>query len=98
MSTQAQKTPPEITAKKDGNKPKYSIGIIASIVVLCAVISLFYGASFYKSATQHAIELVNGRSKQFEVVFNELLKARLRAMGIAADTLLQSKVTIEPFA
>jgi len=72
--------------------------IIAAILALCSVISLFYGASFYKSETEKYIDLTNSRSKQFEVVFNELVKARFRAMGIAADTLLQSKVTIEPFA
>jgi hypothetical protein len=79
-------------------KIKLNIGIVAGIVVVSAVISLFYGVSHYKSLTDHAIQLTEGRSRQFEVVFNELLKARYRAMGIGADTLLQSRVTIEPFA
>jgi hypothetical protein len=94
----------KMSAKKkveapQGSTPKRSINvlIIASIVTFCTVISLFYGASFYKSETEKFVDLANARSKQFEVVFNELMKARFRAMGIAADTLLQSKVTIEPF-
>lgn len=49
------------------------------------MVSLFYGASFYKSETEKSVNSTNARSKQFEVVFNELLKARFRAMGIAAD-------------
>jgi signal transduction histidine kinase len=84
--------------QKTNTKGKISVAIIAAILALSSVISLFYGASFYKSETEKFIDLTNARSKQFEVVFNELLKARFRAMGIAADTLLQSKVTLEPFA
>ena len=82
-----------------GSSPKRSINvvIIASIVTLCTVISLFYGASFYKADTEKFIGLTNARSKEFENVLNELVKARFRAMAIAADTLLQSKVTMEPF-
>jgi signal transduction histidine kinase len=79
-------------------KNKFNVGIVAGILALCSMISLFYGASVYKSETERSIDLVDARSKEFSVVFNELVKARFRAMGIAADTLLQSKVTIEPFA
>jgi signal transduction histidine kinase len=83
--------------QKTNPKGRISGAIIAVILALSSVISIFYGASSYKSETEKFIDLTNARSKQFEVVFNELLKARYRAMGIAADTLLQSKVTLEPF-
>jgi signal transduction histidine kinase len=84
--------------QKNNPKVKLSGGIVAALLTFCFVVSLFYGASFYKSETEKSVNSTNARSKQFEVVFNELLKARFRAMGIAADTLLQSKVTMEPFA
>jgi signal transduction histidine kinase len=85
-------------SQKSNSKGGMAGGIVAAILTFCFVVSLFYGASFYKSETEKSVNLTNARSKQFEVVFNELLKARFRAMGIAADTLLQSKVTMEPFA
>jgi signal transduction histidine kinase len=97
MSTKMTTNNPSGSPQTPQPKRSISGSIIAGILALCTVISLFYGASFYKSETEKFIELTNSRSKQFEVVFNELMKARFRAMGIAADTLLQSKVTMEPF-
>ena len=97
MNANTKTAKPTNTAQKPEEKKKTSVAIVAAIFALSTVISLFYGASFYKSETEKFINLTNARSKQFEVVFQELLKARFRAMGIAADTLLQSKVTLEPF-
>jgi len=78
-------------------KRTLNLGLVISLVLGAALISTFYGTSAYKTQTEHVVELADGRSKQFEVVFNELLQARFRSMGIGADTLLQSRVTIEPF-
>jgi len=78
-------------------KQKLSVGLIIGLILGSALISIFYATSSYKTQTEHVIEMADGRSKQFEVVFNELKNARFRAMGIGADTLLQSRVTIDPF-
>ncbi|OJI05871.1 hypothetical protein AOC28_02840 [Polynucleobacter sp. MWH-Adler-W8] len=78
-------------------KQKLSVGLVISLVLGSALISIFYATSTYKTQTEHVVELADGRSKQFEVVFTELKQARFRAMGIGADTLLRSRVTIDPF-
>jgi hypothetical protein len=78
-------------------KQKLSVGLVVSLVLGSALISIFYATSSYKTQTENVVELADGRSKQFEVVFTELKQARFRAMGIGADTLLRSRVTIDPF-
>ena len=78
-------------------KHKLSVGLVISLVLGSALISIFYATSSYKTQTENVVELADGRSKQFEVVFTELKQARFRAMGIGADTLLRSRVTIDPF-
>ena len=78
-------------------KQKLSAGLVISLVLGSALISIFYATSSYKTQTENVVELADGRSKQFEVVFTELKQARFRAMGIGADTLLRSRVTIDPF-
>ena len=78
-------------------KQKLSVALIIGLVLGSALISIFYATSTYKTQTEHVVELADGRSKQFEVVFTELKQARFRAMGIGADTLLRSRVTMDPF-
>ena len=78
-------------------KQKLSAGLVLSLILGSALVSIFYATSSYKTQTEHAVELADGRSKQFEVVFTELKQARFRAMGIGADTLLRSRVTMDPF-
>lgn len=78
-------------------KQKLSVGLIVGLILGSALISIFYATSTYKTQTEHVVELADGRSKQFEVVFTELKQARFRAMGIGADTLLRSRVTMDPF-
>ena len=78
-------------------KQKLSIGLVAGLILGSALVSIFYATSTYKTQTEHVVELADGRAKQFEVVFTELKEARFRAMGIGADTLLKSRVTMDPF-
>lgn len=78
-------------------KSRLNVALIFGLILAAALIAIFYGTSTYKTSTEHAVELTEGRAKQFQVVAEELLRARYRSMGIAADTLLQSKVTINPF-
>lgn len=78
-------------------KSKLNVGLVVGLILGAALISIFYATSSYKTQTEHVVELADGRAKQFEVVFTELKQARFRAMGIGADTLLQSRVTMDPF-
>jgi hypothetical protein len=97
QNSTADKTTPLSVANVPQLKHKLSAGLIVGLIFGAALISIFYATSSYKTQTEHVVELADGRSKQFEVVFTELKQARFRAMGIGADTLLQSRVTMDPF-
>jgi len=97
QDTAADKATPMGVITAPQIKQKLSAGLIVGLVLGAALISIFYATSSYKTQTEHVVELADGRSKQFEVVFTELKQARFRAMGIGADTLLQSRVTMDPF-
>jgi hypothetical protein len=55
------------------------------------------GVSAYKTRTDHIIELAESNFKKFEVIFEELVKSRYRAMGLGADVLLQDHELIHAF-
>ena len=93
----ANKATPIGVVNTPQQKQKLSIALIIGLILGSALISIFYATSTYKTQTEHVVELADGRSKQFEVVFTELKQARFRAMGIGADTLLRSRVTMDPF-
>lgn len=97
QNSTADKTTPLSVTNAPQLKHKLSAGLIVGLIFGAALISIFYATSSYKTQTEHVVELADGRSKQFEVVFTELKQARFRAMGIGADTLLQSRVTMDPF-
>ena len=71
--------------------------IIAVLILLALIVSAFIGISSYKTKTDHIVELSETRFHKFEVLFEELIKGRYRAMGLAADVLLQSDRITEPF-
>ena len=71
--------------------------IIVSLILLAFIVSAFIGISSYKTKTNHIVELSETRFQKFELVFEELIKGRYRAMGLAADVLLQSDRITEPF-
>lgn len=96
QDTAKTKTVHSVTSSPQA-KQKLSVGLIIGLILGSALVSIFYATSTYKTQTEHVVELADGRSKQFEVVFTELKSARFRAMGIGADTLLRSRVTMDPF-
>ncbi len=72
--------------------------IISIITVIAAVLSGFYAINEYASGTGAIIRNADNNTARFETIFRDLVQARYRAMGLAADVMLQSRVTIEPFA
>jgi len=78
-------------------KKQFSLLIVMVLALTAALVASFVGISFFKTQTDQIVELTDARYEKFAVIFEELKKARLRAMGIGADTLLLSKRTVDPF-
>jgi signal transduction histidine kinase len=72
--------------------------VIVAVVAVSAVLSAFYAINEYASGTGTIVKQANSNAGRFETIFRDLVAARYRAMGLAADTMLQSARTIEPFA
>ncbi|MEO5349082.1 MAG: hypothetical protein H7836_05500 [Magnetococcus sp. YQC-3] len=76
-----------------------SSGWVFLLIILLAVgLSGFYAINEYASGTGAVLKTTNANATQFETVFRDLLQARFRAMNLAADVMLQSRVTVEAFA
>ena len=74
------------------------VWVIGLIVVIAAILSGFFAINEYASGTGAIVRSANNNAGRFETIFRDLVQARYRAMGLAADVMLQSRVTIEPFA
>ena len=72
--------------------------IVFIIVVVAGVLSAFYGINEYASGTGAIVKSANNNSARFEAIFRDLMQARYRALNIAAEVMLQSRVTVEAFA
>lgn len=71
---------------------------IATVVVVAAIVSAFYGVNEYAGGTSAIVKSANNNSGRFEAIFRDLVQARYRALNIAAETMLQSRVTTTAFA
>ena len=71
---------------------------IAGIVVAAAVLAGFYAVNEYASSTGAIVKSAANNSTRFQAIFNDLLQARYRTLNIAAEVMLQSRVTVEAFA
>lgn len=78
-------------------KIKFNLWIITGLVFVALVVASFVGVSAYKTRTDHIIELAESNFKKFEVIFEELVKSRYRAMGLGADVLLLDDELIHAF-
>ncbi|MBF0340776.1 MAG: hypothetical protein HQL95_07405 [Magnetococcales bacterium] len=72
--------------------------VMLLIVLLAAGVAGFYGINEYASGTGAVLKTTNANAGQFETVFRDLLQGRFRAMNIASEVMLQSRVTVEAFA
>ena len=78
-------------------KIKSNPWIIAGLILISLLVAGFVGVSAYKTRTDHIIELAEANFKKFEVIFEELVKSRYRAMGLGADVLLLDHELIHAF-
>ena len=78
-------------------KLKLNPWVITGLVLVALLVASFIGVSAYKTRTDHIIELAEAKFKKFEVVFEELVKSRYKAMGLGADTLLLDHELIHAF-
>jgi hypothetical protein len=72
--------------------------VVSLIVAAAAILSAFYGINEYASGTGAIVRSANSNHTRFEAIFRDLIQARYRTLNIAAETMLQSRVTVEAFA
>ena len=72
--------------------------VMTGLVLVALLVASFIGISAYKTRTDHIIELAEAKFKKFEVIFEELVKSRYKAMGLGADTLLLDHDLTHAFA
>ena len=78
-------------------KTKSNPWVITGLILLSLLVASFIAISAYKTRTDHIIELAESNFKKFEVIFEELVKSRFRAMALGADVLLQDEELIKFF-
>lgn len=78
-------------------KKPFNVLVIGALVLLSALLASFIGVSFFKMKADEIVALSEAKFDKFSVIFEEGKQARMRAMGIGADTLLLSRRTIDPF-
>jgi len=78
-------------------KIKSNPWIIAGLLLIALLVASFVGVSAYKTRTDHIVELAEANFQKFEVIFEELVKSRYRAMGLGADVLLLDDELIHAF-
>lgn len=71
---------------------------VFAIVLAAGTLSGFYAVNDYASGTDAIVKSANNNSARFEAIFRDLMQARYRTLNIAAETMLQSRVTVEAFA
>ncbi len=78
-------------------KTKANPWVITALMLVALLVASFVGVSTYKTKTDHIIELSESNFKKFEVIFEELVKSRFRAMGLGADVMLLDHELITAF-
>ncbi|MEJ0069869.1 MAG: cache domain-containing protein [Pseudomonadota bacterium] len=71
---------------------------VVAIVLVAGVLSGFYALNEYATGTATVVKGANGNAGRFEAIFRDLMQARFRTMSLAADVMLQSRVTVDAFA
>jgi hypothetical protein len=72
--------------------------IVLAVMVAAGVLAAFYAINEYANGTGAIVKSADRNADRFEAVFRDLVAARFRAMNLASDVMLQSRVTVEAFA
>jgi len=72
--------------------------LVLAAMAISALLSGFYGINEYASGTGAVVASAERGAERFDASFQELVAARYRTLGLAADTMLQSRVTVQAFA
>ena len=72
--------------------------VVAAIVAVSAILSGFYAIDEYAAGTGAAIKTARDDAGDFQSVFQDLMQARFRVLGLAADVMLQDRTAMEAFA
>ncbi len=72
--------------------------VILLVILMAGVLAGFYAINEYAAGTGDIVKRADRNADRFEMVFRDLLQARFRAMNIASEVMLQSRVTVEAFA
>ena len=81
----------------ESDKPAVRAWPIIGILLAAAGLAGFYGINKYTDGTGAIVSNANRNHQRFEMVFKLLVEARYRALNLASETLLQSRVTVEAF-
>lgn len=89
---------PTPRAAEAGKGAKGSLLLVVAAMAVAGLLSGFYGINEYASGTGAVVAAADRDAGRFDATFRELVTARYRTLGIAADTMLQSRVTVNAFA
>ena len=78
----------------ESDKPAVRAWPIIGILLAAAGLAGFYGINKYTDGTGAIVSNANRNHQRFEMVFKLLVEARYRALNLASETLLQSRVTV----
>jgi signal transduction histidine kinase len=72
--------------------------VVGAIMAVAAILSGFYAIDEYSAGTTAIVRTANDDAGDFQSVFRDLVQARFRVLGLAADVMLQDRTAIEAFA
>ena len=72
--------------------------ILAAIVAIAGILAAFSGINDYVASTGAVVRTARDDAGDFQSVFQDLIQARFRVLGLAADVMLQDRAAVEAFA
>src|SRR4051812_8034295 len=71
--------------------------VVGAIMAVAAILSGFYAIDEYSAGTTAIVKTANDDAGDFQSVFRDLVQARFRVLGLAADVMLRDRTAIEAF-
>ncbi|MEI6559009.1 MAG: hypothetical protein WCO00_11430, partial [Rhodospirillaceae bacterium] len=83
---------------KENSEGGGRLWVVILIILMAGILSGFIAINDYAAGTSDIVKRADRNAERFEMVFRDLLQGRFRAMNLAAEVMLQSRVTVEAFA